>query len=84
MPTIKAGDIQQCYGITGECTPLVFIHGGFVDLLDDILAGTSCHQPDGLGEILSCKIVCASEHEGVWPSDHFGVYAELQAEVNHT
>jgi endonuclease/exonuclease/phosphatase family metal-dependent hydrolase len=41
-------------------------------------------QQDGLGEILSCKIVCASEHKGVWPSDHFGVYAELQAERNRT
>ncbi|KPK93742.1 MAG: hypothetical protein AMJ88_06980 [Anaerolineae bacterium SM23_ 63] len=37
-------------------------------------------QPGGWGEILSCKIVCASEREGVWPSDHFGVYAELQTE----
>jgi len=41
-------------------------------------------QPDGLGEILSCKIVCASEHKGVWPSDHFGVYAEIQADGIHT
>jgi endonuclease/exonuclease/phosphatase family metal-dependent hydrolase len=41
-------------------------------------------QPDGLGEILSCKIVCASEREGVWLSDHFGVYAELQAGKNQT
>jgi endonuclease/exonuclease/phosphatase family metal-dependent hydrolase len=37
---------------------------------------------DGLGEILSCKIVCDSQREGVWPSDHFGVYAELQAEAS--
>lgn len=41
-------------------------------------------QPEGFGEILSCKIVCASEFEGVWPSDHYGVYAELQAEGNPT
>lgn len=41
-------------------------------------------QPDGLGEILSCKIVFDSQHEGIWPSDHFGVYAELQAEANKT
>lgn len=37
-------------------------------------------QPDGTGDILSCKIVCASEQMGVWPSDHFGLYAELRAE----
>ena len=48
--------------------------------IDYIFVGLS--QPNGLGKLLSCKIVCASEHEGVWPSDHFGVYAEIQAERN--
>ena len=33
---------------------------------------------DGVGEILSCRVVCNQGVDGVWPSDHFGVYAELR------
>ncbi len=36
---------------------------------------------DGLGRPLRCRVVCDDERAGVWPSDHFGVYAELQGEV---
>jgi hypothetical protein len=33
-----------------------------------------------LGDILSCKIVCDEAENGVWPSDHFGLLAELRVE----
>lgn len=33
---------------------------------------------DGRGAIERCQVVCDSEADGVWPSDHFGVYAELR------
>jgi endonuclease/exonuclease/phosphatase family metal-dependent hydrolase len=36
---------------------------------------------DGLGQLLDCRVVCDDEREGVWPSDHFGVYAELRSEA---
>lgn len=35
---------------------------------------------NGLGELLACRVVCDDEVDGVWPSDHFGVYAELRSE----
>lgn len=38
----------------------------------------------GLGDILSCQIVCNQPVDGVWPSDHFGLLAELQAEPYKT
>ncbi len=37
-------------------------------------------QKEGRGEILRCRVVCNDEQHGVWPSDHFGVYAELRSE----
>lgn len=37
-------------------------------------------RPNGLGLIESCRVVCDEEQDGVWPSDHFGVYAELRTE----
>jgi endonuclease/exonuclease/phosphatase family metal-dependent hydrolase len=33
-----------------------------------------------LGEVESCRVVCDDEKDGVWPSDHFGVFAELRTE----
>jgi endonuclease/exonuclease/phosphatase family metal-dependent hydrolase len=36
--------------------------------------------PRGLGLLERCAVVCDDEVEGVWPSDHFGVYAELRTE----
>jgi endonuclease/exonuclease/phosphatase family metal-dependent hydrolase len=33
---------------------------------------------DGVGEILSCRVICNQPIDDVWPSDHFGVYAELR------
>ena len=35
----------------------------------------------GLGQILRGRVVCDEERSGVWPSDHFGVYAELRSEL---
>lgn len=32
----------------------------------------------GLGAVEHCRVVCDDEQDGVWPSDHFGVYAELR------
>jgi endonuclease/exonuclease/phosphatase family metal-dependent hydrolase len=32
---------------------------------------------DGVGEILNCQVVCDMPRDGVWPSDHFGVYAQI-------
>jgi endonuclease/exonuclease/phosphatase family metal-dependent hydrolase len=34
----------------------------------------------GIGKVVVCRVVCDESHEGVWPSDHFGVYAELRTE----
>jgi endonuclease/exonuclease/phosphatase family metal-dependent hydrolase len=35
---------------------------------------------NGLGQLLACRVVCNDEQDGVWPTDHFGVYAELRSE----
>jgi len=32
---------------------------------------------DGRGRLLASRVVCDDEVDGVWPSDHFGVYAEI-------
>lgn len=37
-------------------------------------------QVGGLGSVTSCRIVCDDQRDGVWPSDHFGVYAELRTD----
>jgi endonuclease/exonuclease/phosphatase family metal-dependent hydrolase len=36
--------------------------------------------PQGLGLVERCAVVCDDERDGVWPSDHFGVVAELRTE----
>ena len=33
---------------------------------------------NGLGHIETCRVVCDDAVEGVWPTDHFGLYAELR------
>jgi endonuclease/exonuclease/phosphatase family metal-dependent hydrolase len=50
--------------------------------LDYILVGASAGS--GVGEPLGCEVVCHDQREGVWPSDHFGVYAELRSARNGT
>ncbi len=46
--------------------------------LDYVLVGYP--QPNGIGRVECCRVVCDDECDGVWPSDHFGVYAELRSE----
>jgi endonuclease/exonuclease/phosphatase family metal-dependent hydrolase len=43
--------------------------------IDYVFAGFP--RRNGVGRILSCQVVCDAEEAGVWPSDHFGVFAEL-------
>jgi len=44
--------------------------------IDYVFAGPP--RRDGLGQITACRVVCDDGADGVWPSDHFGVYAELR------
>jgi endonuclease/exonuclease/phosphatase family metal-dependent hydrolase len=37
-------------------------------------------RADGMGMVEECHVVCDDEREGVWPSDHFGVFALLRTE----
>ena len=46
--------------------------------IDYVFAGLP--RRDGLGQVLACRVVCDDEEDGVWPSDHFGVYAELRGQ----
>lgn len=50
--------------------------------IDYIFAGYPHRMTDdhGVGNIETCRVVCNDEADGVWPSDHFGVYAELRTE----
>ena len=34
----------------------------------------------GEGHLQSCRVVCNDEKAGVWPTDHWGVYAELRTD----
>jgi len=45
--------------------------------VDYVFAGFP--RRDGTGQITHCRVVCNEPKGGVWPSDHFGVYAELRA-----
>jgi endonuclease/exonuclease/phosphatase family metal-dependent hydrolase len=45
--------------------------------IDYVFAGLP--RRDGLGQIQACRVVCDEPEAGVWPSDHFGVYAELRS-----
>jgi endonuclease/exonuclease/phosphatase family metal-dependent hydrolase len=45
--------------------------------IDYVFAGFP--RRDGIGQITECRVVCNEPKGGVWPSDHFGVYAELRA-----
>jgi endonuclease/exonuclease/phosphatase family metal-dependent hydrolase len=35
---------------------------------------------DGTGLLETCRVVCDAPEDGVWPTDHFGVYAELRTQ----
>lgn len=47
--------------------------------IDYILVGEP--HPDGRGRVSSCRVVCDEPCAGVWPSDHFAVYAELRTAI---
>lgn len=46
--------------------------------IDYIFSGYPCS--DGRGILESCRVVCNDEKDGVWPTGHFGVFAELRTE----
>lgn len=46
--------------------------------IDYIFAGLPGRK--GVGAIETCRVVCNEEEADVWPSDHFGVFAELRTE----
>lgn len=46
--------------------------------LDYIFVGIPGRR--GVGAIETCRVVCNEEEAGVWPTDHFGVFAELRTE----
>jgi endonuclease/exonuclease/phosphatase family metal-dependent hydrolase len=50
--------------------------------IDYVFAGYPIRMTEdhGVGKIETCRVVCNDEVDGIWPSDHFGVYAELRTE----
>ncbi|MBW2396785.1 MAG: endonuclease/exonuclease/phosphatase family protein, partial [Deltaproteobacteria bacterium] len=46
--------------------------------IDYIFAGFPMRT--GVGQLTSCRLVCNDEEGGVWPADHFGVYAEFRTD----
>jgi endonuclease/exonuclease/phosphatase family metal-dependent hydrolase len=46
--------------------------------IDYVFAGYP--TPQGIGLVEHCRVVCDDDAGGVWPSDHFGVYAELRTD----
>ena len=46
--------------------------------IDYVFAGPP--RRDGVGRVLSCRVVGDEPEGSVWPSDHFGVFAELASE----
>ncbi len=48
--------------------------------IDYVLVGHPGRR--GVGQLLSCRVVCDEDEGGIWPSDHFGVYAELRSEAD--
>lgn len=50
--------------------------------IDYVFVGYPIRMSDrhGVGRIEACRVVCNDEADGVWPSDHFGVYAEIRTE----
>jgi len=46
--------------------------------IDYVLVGYP--QPNGIGHVERCRVVCDDVKDGVWPSDHFGVLAEIRTE----
>lgn len=49
--------------------------------IDYIFAGLPGRSGPGLIE--HCRVVCNQDEDGVWPSDHFGVFAEFRTEAKN-
>ena len=47
--------------------------------IDYVFVGPS--RPEEMGRIERCAVVCDEEQNGVFPSDHFGVYVELSLDL---
>jgi endonuclease/exonuclease/phosphatase family metal-dependent hydrolase len=41
---------------------------------------TGAPKRNGIGLVERCRVVCNQEVGGIWPTDHFGLYAELRTE----
>lgn len=50
--------------------------------IDYVFVGYPSLHPDayGVGKVEHCRVVCDDVSDGVWPSDHFGLYAELRTD----
>jgi endonuclease/exonuclease/phosphatase family metal-dependent hydrolase len=50
--------------------------------IDYVFSGYPIRMTDdhGVGKVEVCRVVCDDDVDGVWPSDHFGVYAEFKTE----
>jgi endonuclease/exonuclease/phosphatase family metal-dependent hydrolase len=50
--------------------------------IDYIFVGYPARMTEahGIGKIETCRVVCNDEADGVWPSDHYGVYAEIRTQ----
>ncbi len=46
--------------------------------IDYVFVGSP--QPDRVGQLESCQVVCNEKQDGIWPSDHFGVYTEIRSD----
>lgn len=50
--------------------------------IDYIFSGYPIRMTEehGIGKAEVCRIVCDDEVDGIWPSDHFGLYAEFRTD----
>jgi len=46
--------------------------------IDYVFAGFP--KRNGVGQFVSCEVVCNAPKAGIWPSDHFGVFARLRTQ----
>ena len=51
--------------------------------IDYIFVGYPKRMSDdhGVGKIETCQVVCNEVADGIWPSDHYGLYAELRTQA---
>lgn len=74
-----AGDLAQGPGHTW-CNRNPYARNAFEPdrRIDYIFTGYPMRS--GVGALERCRVVCDEGQDGVWPTDHFGVYAELRCE----